>query len=103
MKSRASLTLLILAALMLLLYEAAESAGLRETMSLLTRMDVLSDPPLRDLAGLALFLASYALAFFVAPVLVIAAALRLLIARRLPGDAPAKAADEPAVPERPAS
>jgi hypothetical protein len=87
MRSRATWLLLAAAALILAAYALSELLGLRETTSLLTRIDALSDPAPRSVVGLLLFLASYALAILVAPVLLIAAVLGELIARVRPGHA----------------
>jgi hypothetical protein len=81
MRSRTTWVPLAGAALIFAAYAVAELAGLRETTSLLTPIDMLSRPSPRQLAALGLFLATYLLAVLVAPVLLIAALLRELFAR----------------------
>jgi hypothetical protein len=81
MRSRATWVLLAGAALIFAAHAVAELAGLRETTSLLTPIDMLSRPSRHQLAALGFFLATYLLALLVAPVLLIAAFLRELLAR----------------------
>jgi hypothetical protein len=63
-------------------YAATELWGLRETTRLLTGLDAFVRPRPREVAELVVYLASYFLAVFVAPVLLLAGLLRGLLTRK---------------------
>jgi len=69
------------AAFMTAVFACCHLAGLRETTSLLCRIDIASQPTRWELFGLGLYLASYVAVVLVAPILTIAAVLSAAAAR----------------------
>jgi hypothetical protein len=101
MRSRLSWALLTGAALILAAYGAAEMLGLRETTSILLRADAAGAAALGRGLGLLFFLLSYALAIFVAPILLIAVAVCEVLLRLCSGSRPAAQAAPGGDPPQP--